>query len=62
MTKRTILSKISKTYDPIEWLAPIVVAFKIFMQKLSLKGVTWNEELLSSYEESGYSYKDVPLI
>lgn len=37
-TKRTILSTIAKCYDPLGWVAPVVVIAKILMQRLwSLK-------------------------
>ncbi|XP_065354424.1 uncharacterized protein LOC135948897 [Calliphora vicina] len=45
ITKRHVLSEISKIYDPIGWLAPMVIRHKIFMQKLWLKGINWDQEL-----------------
>lgn len=45
ITKRRILSDISKIFDPIGWLSPVVITLKIFMQKLWLKGIDWDQNL-----------------
>ncbi|XP_045541461.1 uncharacterized protein LOC123722953 [Papilio machaon] len=45
VTKRSVLSAIAKTFDPLGWLAPCVVVLKIFMQKLWLAGLDWDSEL-----------------
>ncbi|XP_037812325.1 uncharacterized protein LOC119604046 [Lucilia sericata] len=47
ITKRQVLSDISKVYDPIGWLSPVIITLKIFMQKLWLKGVSWDQDLPS---------------
>lgn len=44
-TKRTILSDVSKLYDPTGLLAPVVIVAKMYMQKLHLAGVTWDEQI-----------------
>lgn len=44
-TKRTALSVIAKTFDPLGWLAPIIILLKIFMQKLWQAGLNWDDEL-----------------
>lgn len=44
-TKRTILSDISKLFDPLGWLSPCVITTKIFMQKLWLLQVDWDDKL-----------------
>ncbi|XP_055904629.1 uncharacterized protein LOC129940343 [Eupeodes corollae] len=44
-TKRTCLSDIAKLYDPTGLLAPVVIKAKIFMQRLWLAGVGWDEEI-----------------
>ena len=45
ITKRSILSEASRTFDPIGWLAPIIVRIKIFYQQLWLIPVSWDDEL-----------------
>ncbi|XP_017468483.1 PREDICTED: uncharacterized protein LOC108360631 [Rhagoletis zephyria] len=45
VTKRAVLSDIAKIFDPIGWLSPVVNAMKIFMQKLWLRGLGWDDEL-----------------
>ncbi|XP_037823160.1 uncharacterized protein LOC119611586, partial [Lucilia sericata] len=47
ITKRRVLSDISRIYDPIGWLSPVLIKMKIFMQKLWIKGVNWDEDLPS---------------
>lgn len=44
-TKRNILSDISKIFDPLGWLSPIIIRTKILMQQLWLKGVQWDDVL-----------------
>ena len=34
ITRRAVLSKIAKLYDPLGWIAPIIVVLKMFMQSL----------------------------
>ncbi|KAG8176534.1 hypothetical protein JTE90_020368 [Oedothorax gibbosus] len=51
LTKRTVLSDISKFYDPFGWISPILVTGKILMQRLWLthkvmvETLNWDEEL-----------------
>lgn len=44
-TKRIILSDIAKIYDPLGWLAPVVIVCKIFMQELWKLNADWDEDL-----------------
>lgn len=44
-TKRTILSDISKLFDPLGWLSPCIILAKIFMQQLWLLQLGWDETL-----------------
>ncbi|XP_075150761.1 uncharacterized protein LOC142224870 [Haematobia irritans] len=46
-TKRQVLADIAKIFDPAGWLAPIVVVAKIFMRKVWLSGVNWDESISS---------------
>ncbi|XP_073944637.1 uncharacterized protein [Choristoneura fumiferana] len=45
VTKRTILSQIASLFDPLGWLAPAIIIAKMFMQKLWLAKLHWDEDL-----------------
>ena len=45
LTKRTVLSYIARIYDPIGIAAAFLIRAKIGMQRLWLKGLSWDEEL-----------------
>ena len=42
-TKRKVLSIISQVYDPIGWVAPIIINLKTFMQELWITGYDWDQ-------------------
>ncbi|XP_045459918.1 uncharacterized protein LOC123670468 [Melitaea cinxia] len=48
ITKRQILSNIAKLYDPLGWLAPVVVIAKIIIQKLWKSGLEWDDTVQGS--------------
>ncbi|XP_076302005.1 uncharacterized protein LOC143220175 [Lasioglossum baleicum] len=43
-TKRAILSAISMLFDPLGWIAPIVVTAKVLMQQLWQERCDWDDE------------------
>lgn len=45
VTKRSVISDIARLFDPLGWLAPTIVLAKIFIQKLWLAGMGWDEQL-----------------
>lgn len=45
MTKRSILSQIARLFDPVGWLAPIIINAKILMQSLWKLKHGWDEPL-----------------
>ncbi|XP_037049650.1 uncharacterized protein LOC119083940 [Bradysia coprophila] len=46
LTKRQLLSEISKLFDPIGWLSPVTIVAKTFMQSLwSLKEIGWDDKI-----------------
>ncbi|XP_022824061.1 uncharacterized protein LOC111354747 [Spodoptera litura] len=46
-TKRSLLSEISKFYDPLGWLSPITVKAKLLFQKLWITKLGWDEQVPS---------------
>ncbi|XP_039303389.1 uncharacterized protein LOC120357294 [Solenopsis invicta] len=51
ISKRSVLSAISRFFDPLGWIAPVVITAKIFMQELWLRKVDWDSPLSSDLEE-----------
>ena len=48
ITKRTLLSDSSKVFDPIGWIAPVIIAFKSLIQQTWVEGISWDEKLPDS--------------
>ncbi|GFQ64512.1 integrase catalytic domain-containing protein [Trichonephila clavata] len=45
LTKRTLLSTIAKTFDPLGWLSPITIQYKTIMEKLWKQQLQWDERV-----------------
>ncbi|GFW28900.1 pro-Pol polyprotein [Trichonephila clavipes] len=45
LTKRTLLSTIAKTFDPLGWLLPITIQYKTIMQRLWEQQLLWDERV-----------------
>lgn len=45
ISKRQVLSDVAKLYDPLGWIAPVVVNAKIFIQTLWKSGLGWDDWL-----------------
>lgn len=58
LTKRVVLSDIAKIYDPLGWLSPVVIVAKIFLQKLWLLGIGWDDELPEKYQREWLHFRD----
>ena len=65
-TKRNILKVIASIYDPVGFLAPIVLNLKLLFQEICLKNIGWDDpigdletKLLSGY--CGYENKTLLL-
>ncbi|XP_051159293.1 uncharacterized protein LOC127280380 [Leptopilina boulardi] len=56
VTKRLILSVISKLFDPLGLVAPIIIVAKIIMQDLWLQKFQWDSELPEKFKEQWVSY------
>ena len=58
ITKRNLLSAISKLFDPLGWLAPIVIQFKILMQQTWVRGLKWDELVPSDVSDTWNTYRN----
>ncbi|XP_044571170.1 uncharacterized protein LOC123257198 [Drosophila ananassae] len=57
LTKRFVLSTLSKIFDPLGWLAPVTIVGKIFIQKLWTAGINWDQELVNEDRKEWEEYK-----
>lgn len=58
LTKRELLSDISKLFDPIGWLSPSTLKAKIFMQSLwELKKLSWDDNVPEAKMEEWRKYR-----
>ncbi|XP_058987179.1 uncharacterized protein LOC131806656 [Musca domestica] len=55
-TKREVLSAIAKLFDPVGWLAPVIVRAKMIMQKIWLDNIGWDDQLLAATEAEWRSF------
>ena len=44
-TKRAIMSLVGKFYDPLGFLSPVVICFKVFLQELYEAQLDWDDLL-----------------
>ncbi|CAH2102097.1 unnamed protein product [Euphydryas editha] len=57
ITKRKVLSDIARLYDPMGWIAPVIVVAKIFIQKLWKSGLNWDDILLPDLQKEWRKFK-----
>ncbi|CAG4955148.1 unnamed protein product [Parnassius apollo] len=62
VTKRAIISVIARLFDPLGWLAPSVIIAKVFIQKLWLAGVDWDQELTDDLINEWRPYREYLLL
>ena len=43
--KRKVTSVVGKFYDPLGFLSPVVIKFKMFLKELCKGGLDWDQEL-----------------
>jgi hypothetical protein len=55
-TKRTVLSTIARTFDPLGWLSPVTITPKILVQKLWKAGLAWDEPLPLHFHQEWRKY------
>ncbi|XP_060810689.1 uncharacterized protein LOC106143274 [Amyelois transitella] len=60
-TKRKVISEICRLYDPLGWIAPYVIIAKIFIQKLWIAGLGWDDKLPEELIQEWSQYrKELP--
>ncbi|XP_022835750.1 uncharacterized protein LOC111363184 [Spodoptera litura] len=57
VTKRQVLSEVARLYDPLGWIAPVVVKAKIFIQKLWKSDLGWDENLMDKLLSEWLKYR-----
>jgi hypothetical protein len=57
ITKRSILSETARLFDPLGWLAPVVILAKITFQQLWLIGVSWDDQLPKEIEANWIKFR-----
>lgn len=58
ITKRRVLSDIARLYDPMGWIAPVIIVAKIFMQKLWKSNLSWDETLTEDLLKEWLNFRD----
>lgn len=58
VTKRKIISDISRLYDPLGWVGPSIILAKIMIQKLWLAGIDWDEIVPDNLLKEWLTYRD----
>ena len=62
-TKRSLLSDISKLFDPLGWLAPVIIIYKVLMQETWTAGTKWDQELPSHVIDRWFQLRNqLPLL
>lgn len=56
-TKRMLLSGVAKLFDPLGWLAPVIIRAKIMLQSLWLSGITWDDYIPAALEQQWLLFK-----
>ncbi|GBN62633.1 hypothetical protein AVEN_19041-1, partial [Araneus ventricosus] len=57
-TKRTILSSVSKIFDPLGWLAPFIIGAKILIQSLWTFQISWDDPVPEEINKKWTVFRD----
>lgn len=57
-TKRTLLSTISKLYDPLGWLAPVTMKAKLIFQNTWASSINWDDPLPENVQKEWELFKN----
>lgn len=58
ITKRAILSEVAKLFDPLGWLAPVVIKAKLLIQELWLQELEWDKKVPEDIRIRWLSFED----
>ena len=63
ITKRALVSDVSKTFDILGWFAPVIVKVKILLQRLWKAGIGWDDSVPSVIQETWKRWRlDLPVL
>ncbi|XP_024868970.1 uncharacterized protein LOC112452802 [Temnothorax curvispinosus] len=54
VTKRSVLSHTARLFDPLGWLAPVIIGAKILIQSTWLQGLEWDQPLATRDEQAWF--------
>ncbi|XP_050685659.1 uncharacterized protein LOC126980084 [Leptidea sinapis] len=57
ITKRQVLSNIARLYDPMGWIAPVVIIAKILIQKIWKSQLDWDNPLTEDLSEMWLQFR-----
>ncbi|XP_024892483.1 uncharacterized protein LOC112467847 [Temnothorax curvispinosus] len=63
VTKRTVLSLTVQLFDPLGWLAPVVIRAKLFIQTAWMQGLDWDTPMLAEDADRWRDFhKELPVL
>lgn len=58
VTKRKVLSDIARLYDPMGWIAPVIMNAKVFIQQLWKSDLNWDDNLSEDLLREWDTFRD----
>lgn len=58
ITKRQVLSDVARLYDPLGWIAPVIIKAKIFIQKLWRSKLDWDDVLTADLTSEWLQFRE----